>query len=84
MSEKKRNRKGLSSEKGTRDILCPFFRTHSSTEIHCEGFMEGTTQAMIFRRQERKEFFQRIYCKEQYQKCEYYRMLMREVYADED
>lgn len=76
---------------GTRDIKCPFFRSHIAeetngkvdAEIRCEGIMEGCTHALVFDSRERKVTFQHIYCEEHYEKCEYYRMLMQEKYPDE-
>lgn len=72
-----------SSTKGTGDIVCPFFRSHSAVQINCEGIMDETTTAIAFRRAERKRFFQRTYCERECGMCEIHRMLMREKYSDE-
>ncbi len=73
----------LSSTRGTRDIKCPFFRQHSSKQIHCEGVMEGCTNAIIFREEKGKSFYQHTYCERNFDKCEHYRVMMREIYQDE-
>lgn len=73
----------LVSNQGTRDIICPFFRLHGQKQIRCEGIMDGTATAIVFRSAERKKFFVRTYCEKNCQACEIYRMLMREKYNDE-
>lgn len=67
----------------TREVKCPFFESHSEKEICCEGIMEGCRHVMVFEDRNTKRFFSRVYCKDQYGKCEYYRMLMQEKYEEE-
>lgn len=66
----------------TRDIRCPFFRRHSSTEIRCEAMMDRCSSALIFERKADKEWYQSVYCESRYECCEHYRMLMAEKYAE--
>ena len=73
----------LSSTRGTRDIKCPFFRQHSSRQIHCEGMMEGCSNALIFREESKKAFFLHTYCECNFDKCEHYRIMVNEIYQDE-
>lgn len=73
----------LSATQGTRDIICPFFRCHSEREIRCEGVMDGTSTAIVFRRPKKKAFFKRTYCEGRCKACEIYGMLM-EKYNDGD
>lgn len=73
----------LSSTQGTRDIVCPFFSSHGRAEIRCEGIMDGTKTAIIFRSQRTKAFFERTYCEGQCRACEIYNMLMDNKYTDD-
>ena len=83
MSEKRAgNASKLSKTTGTGRTRCPFFASHSVTDIRCEGVMDGVSHGMHFKEPERKAFFKRTYCDGSYQKCEYYRMLMAEKYPD--
>ena len=64
------------------DIKCPFFRRHSRQEIRCEGVMDGTSCSINFSGARLKSWYQATYCEEHYDKCEHYRVLMDNKYAD--
>lgn len=73
----------VSGTRGTRDVVCPFFRLHGDREIRCEGIMEDTVTALLFRSPQTKRFFLRTYCAGRCKACEIYRMLMDNKYTDD-
>ena len=51
--------------------------------IKCEGILHDCKNIIAFSDSAGKKWFLRTYCKNRYEMCEYYRMLMQEKYADE-
>lgn len=72
----------LSSTEYTAKIVCPFFRSHSRTQIRCEAVIERATTAMIFERQEDKTWWQQTYCEGHCECCEQHMILMESKYGD--
>ena len=59
------------------EVECPFYRFDDGRRrITCEGIMDGSSVALLFR--ERSDFDKQleVFCCEHYKKCEIYRMLM--------
>lgn len=81
--KRKGNTSKLTKTTGTGKTRCPFFASHSATDIRCEGVMDGVSHGMHFKEAERKAFYKRTYCDGNYQACEYYRMLMTEKYDEQ-
>ena len=64
-------------------VLCPFYKYDDGRRrITCEGFVEASNLALIYRHT--RDFNQQIdtYCCEHYKSCEVYRMLMAEKYGE--
>ena len=66
-----------------RDVKCPFMDAHNDRMIRCEGIMEDCKNIIAFADGSARDWFMRVYCKEHFEKCEYYRLLMREKYDTE-
>ena len=79
MSKKRKT----SATNGTIYVLCPFFRTHGTKEIICEGLFDGCTCGMKFATNEKKEFHKQNYCEKHYERCEYYLSAMHWRWPDE-
>ena len=66
-------------------VRCPFYRRDDVKlrRISCEGVVEKSVISTTFRR--RDDFMTQVetFCCKHYDKCEIYRMLMREKYAEE-
>ena len=82
MEEGRGKERGACGSQGTRDILCPFFRSHNGYEINCEGYTDTMVSAMKYRTQTDKKFWQSVYCKQNYQYCEHYNALMMLKYHE--
>ena len=67
----------------SREIRCPFFRSHSSVEIRCEAPEDRCRTCLLYERTEDKRRHQEIYCEAHYECCEVARMLMRDVYGED-
>lgn len=65
-----------STNGGARDVLCPFFQSHSSFEINCEGYVDDAACTMKYKRIADKKQQFRLYCQENYKYCEHYTALM--------
>lgn len=84
MSQGAKHHRNSATNQGARDVLCPFFRNHSSVEINCEGYTDEMVVCMKYRRVEDKKKQQAIYCQENFRYCEHYNALMLLKYADEE
>ena len=65
------------------DVLCPFYKYDDGRRrITCEGFVEGSNLALIYRHA--FDFKQQIesFCCANYKSCEVYRMIMDAKYED--
>lgn len=59
------------------DVQCPFFRDDDGKRrITCEGLIEGSTLALLYRNRRDFELQMQVFCCEHYRKCEIHRMLM--------
>lgn len=67
----------------SREIVCPFFRSHSNVEIRCEAVDDRCRTCLLYERTDDKMQHQRIYCEDRYMCCEVARMLIREVYSED-
>lgn len=60
---------------------CPYFHYSKKKRIVCDGIMDGTNIKMDFENQEDRNLHRRVFCNDQYQKCEICRML-EEIYSE--
>lgn len=60
------------------DVRCPFYVTDDqrAKRVTCEGVVEGSILATIYRNKADFQKQMEVFCCEYYQKCEIYRMLM--------
>ena len=73
--------------KGRTDAQCPFFISSVGDQkrrITCEGIVDKSVLAWIFKRKKDFEKQLNVFCCEHYKKCEVYRMLMEYKYDEED
>ena len=84
MREGRTEKRGASTTRAARDIVCPFFKSHNGLEINCEGYQDGMVCAMKYNRAGDKKQQQHIYCQENYRYCEHYNALMILKYADDE
>ena len=83
MSSKGRSEnRGSYSNQNTRDIVCPFFKSHNGLEINCEGYTDAMVCCMKYRLAADKRQQQTIYCEGKYRYCEHYNALMMFKYND--
>lgn len=67
------------------DVLCPFYQTDDGKRrVICEGFTDGCTIALNYRRRADLQTQLSIFCAEHFANCEVYRMLMQEKYKEEE
>lgn len=66
------------------DVLCPFYNFDDPhiKRIVCEGFVEDSTLAQTYLRKKDYQTQLRVFCCENYKKCEVYRMLMEKYEED--
>ena len=57
-------------------VKCPFYRCDNSKSIGCMGFTDDSRISIIFEGKARKEQQSHIFCRDRYDSCEVYRMLM--------
>ena len=58
-------------------VGCPFYRSDDGRRrIICEGIVDGCSLSLTYQRKDEYEKQLRIFCCDQYKKCEVYRMLM--------
>lgn len=84
MKQGRTEQRGACANQGSRDIVCPFFRSHNATEINCEGYHDDVVCAMKYRTTGSKKQQQLIYCQENYKYCEHYNALMLLKYNEEE
>lgn len=59
------------------DVRCPFYKYDDGRRrIACEGLVDGSTLALIYRQKADYETQIKVFCCEHYRKCEVYRLLM--------
>ena len=75
-------KRGSYGNQGTRDIVCPFFRSHNGLEINCEGYSDNMVCAMKYNKKSDKQSQQAIYCENNYKYCEHYNALMMFKYEE--
>ena len=72
------------SFKGQADAQCPFFKFHEDNKkrIVCEGLVDDSSLALIYRR--RKDCYTQlnVFCCEHYKKCEVYSILAAKYEED--
>lgn len=64
------------SSYGTEEIKCPFFRRHDRQMIGCEGITHDSIIRIVFNSRRGRDKQEDIFCKNKYENCEIYRMLM--------
>lgn len=64
----------LATTYGSVKVQCPFYQADYNTGIICEGFAEGSTVNIKFRKSEDKRTHKIIYCDSCYAKCEIYKL----------
>ena len=65
------------------DVKCPFYRfDDGKRRITCEGMIEDSSVALIYRK--KSDYLTQIdvFCCEHYKKCEVYRILMEKYEED--
>lgn len=65
-----------------RDCRCPFMEDMRGKCITCEGPMGDASVTLRFRTQLRMERHAETYCKQRYEYCEIYRMVMAAKYEE--
>jgi hypothetical protein len=66
-------------------VKCPFFQNDDGRRrINCEGITDQSITAVIFRTRGGYGTQIRVFCCENYKKCEIYRMLMANKYDEEE
>ena len=63
------------------DVKCPFFKASDKRQVTCEGITDDCIIKLVFFSEKKRNSHHRIFCCENYKKCEIYRML-EEKYAD--
>ena len=61
---------------------CPFYLTDSTFSITCEGLYDYSYLGLRFNAQADKNKQTKLFCCEEYNKCELYKLLMRAKYSD--
>ena len=65
------------------DVRCPFYKYDDGVKrITCEGIVEDSSLALIYRKKRDFETQIRVFCCEHYEKCEIYRILMEKYEED--
>lgn len=64
------------------DVRCPFYLHDdwAKKRITCEGILDGSSLALLYRRREDYETQLDVFCCDHYENCEVYRMLMETKY----
>ena len=68
------------------DILvkCPFFLHNSKKNVVCEGLTDDCVLSLRFFTEESRNQHRQLFCDKDYEKCEVYRMLIKEKYNEEN
>lgn len=82
MDKGRTEKRGACGNQGTRNIVCPFFRSHNGLEINCEGYTDGMVCAMKYHKAADKRQQQTVYCEDNYRYCEHYNALMLIKYEE--
>ena len=62
-------------------VKCPFYRNDDGkTVVSCEGFVDGSTVKLQYRRKADFKQQMEIFCCDHYKNCEIYRALMEAKY----
>lgn len=65
------------------DVRCPFYQFDDGRRrITCEGLVDNSSLALIYRRKADYEAQINVFCCEYYERCEVYRMLMEKYEED--
>lgn len=63
-------------------VKCPYFRNHGRREIHCDSaYGSDAIQILRFKSHDKKIAHMKIWCQNDYEKCEWYRTMEK---MDED
>lgn len=66
-------------------VQCPFYLYDDGAgRICCEGAVDGTTMATLFRHRGQLQQHMRIFCEDAFTCCELYRAVMAAKYEDEE
>lgn len=67
------------------EVQCPFYKYDDGKQrITCEGLVDNSSLALIYRNRSDYETQINVFCCEHYKRCEVYRMLMSAKYDEED
>jgi hypothetical protein len=58
-------------------INCPFYKATATQSISCEGITDDCITKLLFTSPEKRDLHRKIYCDNQYKKCEIYNMLVK-------
>ena len=65
-------------------VRCPFFKGDNGQQrITCEGLVDDSSIALIYRRKADYEVQMHTFCQNKYKNCEIYRMLMEMKYEED-
>lgn len=72
----------MGRDSGSAQVMCPFYRSGGGRFVDCEGPFDGANVRLQFGRQEDKKKQMRIFCYNQYKRCEIYRCILENKYPD--
>lgn len=70
-------------ESGSAQVACPFYRAGGALYLDCEGAFEGANIRLQFRDKPERQKQMRIFCSDQYKRCEIYRCIIANKYPEE-
>lgn len=65
-------------QRGTAEIICPFFRGHTVCDIGCEGITPDCTIKLYFRNPAARKTHEKIFCGNHYRNCELFPAIMKQ------
>lgn len=69
----------------SRDVVCPFYKSHDGRRIKCEGYTEGMTSMNLnYERPLYINYHMKIHCCACYRECEIYRLVSRVKYLEDE
>lgn len=63
-------------------VRCPFWRGDWDKAVACEGPFDGSGVTLTFRGDKKRKRHMEVFCFRNYEKCEVYRMIQENKYAD--
>lgn len=69
-------------QRGTAEIICPFFRGHTACDIGCEGITSECTIKLYFPSPAQRKAHEKIFCAQHYGNCELFPAIMKQYEED--